>query len=143
MAKSREGGCVCGAVRYRVNAAPQVGLVCHCTWCQKRSGSAFASIAYFNEADVEFQGRMTMYEHRSDETGRWLRIEFRRAATRAAGDFGRDDGGPRRLSHRPAHLGAVSAAVGDGSGRGRGVREGVGGGYADTAVAAKTVTPAC
>jgi hypothetical protein len=77
MAKSREGGCVCGAVRYRLKADPQVGLVCHCTWCQKRTGSAFAPIAYFNEADVEFlQGKMTTYEHRSDETGRWLRIEF-------------------------------------------------------------------
>jgi hypothetical protein len=77
MANSREGGCVCGAARYRLKADPQVGLVCHCTWCQRRSGSAFAPIAYFNEADVEFlQGKMTKYEHRSDETGRWLRIEF-------------------------------------------------------------------
>ena len=77
MTESHEGGCVCGAVRYRVKAPPQAGLVCHCTWCQRRTGSAFAFAAYFNEADVELlQGRMTAYEHRSDETGRWLRIEF-------------------------------------------------------------------
>ena len=54
MTVSHEGGCVCGAVRYRVKAQPQAGLVCHCTWCQRRSGSAFAFVAYFNEADVEF-----------------------------------------------------------------------------------------
>lgn len=77
MGEMQEGGCVCGAVRYRVRAAPQAGLVCHCTWCQRRSGSAFSFVAYFNDADVEFlQGRLTRYEHRSDETGRWLRIEF-------------------------------------------------------------------
>lgn len=55
MGEIHEGGCVCGAVRYRVKAPPQAGLVCHCTWCQRRSGSAFAFVAYFNEADVEFQ----------------------------------------------------------------------------------------
>lgn len=77
MTVSHEGGCVCGAVRYRVKAQPQAGLVCHCAWCQRRTGSAFAFVAYFNEADVEFlRGRMTAYEHRSDETGRWLKIGF-------------------------------------------------------------------
>lgn len=77
MAKPGDGGCVCGAVRYRVQAPPQAGLVCHCRWCQRRTGSAFAFVAYFHEADVEFlQGTMTRYEHRSDESGRWLRIEF-------------------------------------------------------------------
>ena len=73
----REGGCVCGAVRYRIKADPQFGLVCHCTWCQRRSGSAFAFVAYCRTEDVEFNGgARTTYEHRSDETGRWLRIEF-------------------------------------------------------------------
>lgn len=77
MAKSREGGCVCGAVRYRVKADPQVGLVCHCTWCQKRTGSAFSFSAYFRDEDVEFLGgKLSKYEHRSDETGRRLRTEF-------------------------------------------------------------------
>lgn len=77
MGEMQEGGCVCKAVRYRVKFAPQAGLVCHCTWCQRRSGSAFSFVAYFNDADVEFlQGRLTRYEHRSDETARWLRIEF-------------------------------------------------------------------
>jgi hypothetical protein len=77
MEKRREGGCVCGAVRYRMKAEPQVGLVCHCTWCQKRTGSAFSFSAYFSDADVEFlQGKLSQYEHRSDETGRWLRTEF-------------------------------------------------------------------
>ena len=37
-----DGGCQCGRVRYRVEGKPPVGLaVCHCTECQRQSGSAF------------------------------------------------------------------------------------------------------
>jgi hypothetical protein len=72
-----EGGCLCGAVRYRVRGQPVVGLVCHCTFCQRRTGAAFAVLGYFEDCDVEFnRGRRTVYEHRSDESGRWLRTEF-------------------------------------------------------------------
>ena len=35
------GGCFCGACRYALFAAPYVVYVCHCTDCQKQSGSAF------------------------------------------------------------------------------------------------------
>ena len=65
MGQEMQGQCVCGAVRYRVKAKPQAGLVCHCAWCQRRSGSAFAFIAYFNEADAEFlQGKLTVNRDR-------------------------------------------------------------------------------
>ncbi|MFU0506693.1 GFA family protein [Pseudaminobacter sp. NGMCC 1.201702] len=37
-----EGGCRCGQVRFRVNAAPLVTMACHCTGCQKMSSSAFS-----------------------------------------------------------------------------------------------------
>lgn len=36
------GGCQCGAVRYRLSAAPATLYACHCQDCQKQSGSAFA-----------------------------------------------------------------------------------------------------
>jgi len=38
----REGGCACGQVRYRVEAEPLFVNQCHCTLCQRQSGSAFA-----------------------------------------------------------------------------------------------------
>lgn len=75
-AEIHEGGCLCGAVRYKVKAAPVIGTVCHCRFCQRRTGSAFAAMGYFREEDVELSGKLAMYEHRSDESGRWLRIEF-------------------------------------------------------------------
>lgn len=36
-----KGGCMCGALRYEVNAPPLMIYNCHCTNCQKISGSAF------------------------------------------------------------------------------------------------------
>lgn len=36
------GGCLCGAIRYRVVAEPLTVYACHCTDCQRRTGSAFA-----------------------------------------------------------------------------------------------------
>ena len=38
---SRDGGCQCGRVRYRFDGEPLGLAVCHCTECQKQSGSAF------------------------------------------------------------------------------------------------------
>src|SRR5271169_4888789 len=37
-----EGGCLCGAVRYRSDAEPVMQVVCHCETCRKNSGSAFS-----------------------------------------------------------------------------------------------------
>ena len=36
------GGCLCGALRYVVGAEPLTIYACHCTDCQRRTGSAFA-----------------------------------------------------------------------------------------------------
>ncbi|MGN6820917.1 MAG: GFA family protein [Sphingomonas sp.] len=36
-----EGGCACGAVRYRLASAPMIVHCCHCTNCQTETGSAF------------------------------------------------------------------------------------------------------
>jgi hypothetical protein len=38
---SLEGGCLCGAVRYRIHDDPLTLYACHCTDCQRQSGSAF------------------------------------------------------------------------------------------------------
>lgn len=38
------GGCLCGGVRYEFNAEPAMTAVCHCTHCQKTSGSAFSVV---------------------------------------------------------------------------------------------------
>lgn len=40
-----EGGCRCGALRFRVTKHPINTMVCHCTGCQRMSGSAFSTTA--------------------------------------------------------------------------------------------------
>jgi hypothetical protein len=42
MADRLEGGCSCGAVRYRLESAPMFVHCCHCRDCQRQTGSAFA-----------------------------------------------------------------------------------------------------
>ena len=77
MTETHSGGCVCGAVRYRVHGNPTVGTVCHCTFCQRRLASAFAVLVSFPQESVELlKGQLAEYEHRSDESGRWLRMNF-------------------------------------------------------------------
>jgi hypothetical protein len=47
------GGCQCGRVRYEIKANPLTLYVCHCTECQRQSGSAFAlSLAVARDAVV-------------------------------------------------------------------------------------------
>ena len=42
MDESYEGGCSCRAVRYRMTSRPLFVHCCHCRWCQRESGAAFA-----------------------------------------------------------------------------------------------------
>ena len=41
MSATREGGCSCGAIRYRLTSEPLVTHCCHCLNCQRQTGSAF------------------------------------------------------------------------------------------------------
>ena len=41
MSAQREGGCSCGAVRYRLTTDPLFVHCCHCLNCQRQTGSAF------------------------------------------------------------------------------------------------------
>ncbi len=36
-----DGGCTCRGVRYRMMTKPLFVHCCHCTWCQRETGSAF------------------------------------------------------------------------------------------------------
>jgi hypothetical protein len=51
-----EGGCTCGEVRYRLNRAPIIVHCCHCHWCQRETGSAFALNALIESAAVSLLG---------------------------------------------------------------------------------------
>lgn len=48
-----DGGCACGAVRYRMTSTPLFVHCCHCTWCQRETGSAFVLNAMIETDRVE------------------------------------------------------------------------------------------
>jgi hypothetical protein len=43
----QEGGCRCGQVRMKMNVPPFLTMACHCTGCQRMTGSAFSLSAAF------------------------------------------------------------------------------------------------
>lgn len=48
-----EGGCACGAVRYRLTAAPIFVNNCHCTLCQRQTGSTSVVNAFVEGDAIE------------------------------------------------------------------------------------------
>lgn len=48
-----EGGCTCGAIRYRLKDEPIVVHCCHCSSCQRETGTAFALNAVIEPERVE------------------------------------------------------------------------------------------
>jgi hypothetical protein len=48
-----EGGCTCGNVRYRLAGKPMIVHACHCSWCQRETGTAHALNALYEADRVE------------------------------------------------------------------------------------------
>jgi hypothetical protein len=69
------GGCLCGAVRYSGNAEPMFAGVCHCTDCQKFSGSAFASVIAVPMAAVAVTGTLKTFTKMGD-SGKPMHRQF-------------------------------------------------------------------
>ena len=63
------GGCECGKLRYRVTAKPVTYYACHCTVCQRQSGSAFGCSLMLPADGVEFDGEREIY-HCTGGSGR-------------------------------------------------------------------------
>ena len=53
MTETFDGGCDCGFVRYRMTSPPLFVHCCHCRWCQRETGSAFALNALIEAERVE------------------------------------------------------------------------------------------
>jgi hypothetical protein len=89
MSVLREGGCSCGAVRYRLASDPLFTHCCHCLNCQRQTGSAFV-INLLIEAD---------------------RVELLAGDPRPV-DVPRDDGSNQRIFRCPACQVAVFSEYG-------------------------------
>lgn len=54
MNKAAEGGCLCGAVRYRVSGQPVASTLCHCRSCRRASGGTNVAWAVFEKGNFEW-----------------------------------------------------------------------------------------
>ncbi len=64
--QERQGGCLCGRVRYVLKAEPRAVVICHCTHCQKQSGSPFSLNLVMRESDYAQSGETTVYVDSGD-----------------------------------------------------------------------------
>jgi hypothetical protein len=72
--KDYQGGCDCRNVRYRMASAPLIVHCCHCRWCQRETGAAFALNAMIEADRVQLlQGEVMVIETPSN-SGKGQRI---------------------------------------------------------------------
>jgi len=64
-----DGGCDCQAIRYRLISAPLFVHCCHCRWCQRESGAAFALNAMIESDRVLNLGLAPNVIHTPSQSG--------------------------------------------------------------------------
>lgn len=70
-----KGGCLCGKVRYELTQEPMATMVCHCTSCQKSTGTSFSIVSIVPENAVKLTGDLKTYADTSD-TGNAVNRSF-------------------------------------------------------------------
>lgn len=70
-----EGGCQCGAVRYRLKASPLSVYNCHCKDCQRFSGAAWSISMIVRDAEFEVSGAVDRYAKQAD-SGNVITMNF-------------------------------------------------------------------
>ena len=69
-----EGGCTCGHVRYRLAGKPLIVHACHCSWCQRETGTAHALNALYEADRVEHLKAEPEFIQTPSASGRGQRI---------------------------------------------------------------------
>jgi hypothetical protein len=69
-----DGGCTCRRVRYRMRSRPLFVHCCHCRWCQRETGSAFALNALIEADRVELLSGEVVPVETPSNSGKGQRI---------------------------------------------------------------------
>ena len=67
--------CCCGSLRAEATGKPAMVAACHCTECQRRTGSPFGVSTYFPKEQVRTEGPSKVYV-RGSGSGRKIKIHF-------------------------------------------------------------------
>lgn len=73
--ETHHGGCQCGQLRFETRGQPERAAVCHCRYCQTRTGSAFGVSIYFPADKVTLSGERKHYSF-TTESGRPFTTTF-------------------------------------------------------------------
>ena len=74
---TQHGRCLCGAVRFEASAQPVRVSFCHCRFCQRVTGAAYAVEPIFAQKDVTItRGRAKSYDHVSGGSGKVISTHF-------------------------------------------------------------------
>ena len=77
MTEGLEGGCLCAKVRFRTTQAPLRTIACHCTFCQRVTGSSYLAESMFPmNAVVLNAGALSSYAHISDGSRKKVFVHF-------------------------------------------------------------------
>jgi hypothetical protein len=75
MPKPYRGGCLCGAVRYQIDAEPALAGYCQCRDCQRETGGGHTCFVGFPVPSVAVTGTLRFHEVIAD-SGRGIRRGF-------------------------------------------------------------------
>ena len=64
------GGCRCSALRYEISRAPGLVYTCHCTECQRQTGSAFSMGVVLETEEFILSGARPRPIQRTADSGR-------------------------------------------------------------------------
>ena len=73
--QSRSAQCSCGQLRAQVLGEPVRISMCHCSACQRRTGSTYGAQARFPRAQVSITGRSSQYVRTAD-SGNQVHFHF-------------------------------------------------------------------
>jgi hypothetical protein len=71
---TRTAACSCGQLSLEAEGDPFHVSICHCTACQRRTGSAFGMQAGYRPGQITISGRSTEYPRTSDEADRKVHV---------------------------------------------------------------------
>jgi hypothetical protein len=100
MTANAEGGCLCGALRYRISGEAVATTLCHCGDCRRASGGTNVAWAVFDSQDFEWVAGEPA-DHQSSPGIHWL----------FCGTCGSTVG--YRRSERPGHMDVTTGTLDD------------------------------
>ena len=71
-----DGRCLCGKVTYHCDGEPMATLLCHCTDCQRQTGTAFSIVVGVEREALHVEGAVSSFTTVGEDTGEAVHREF-------------------------------------------------------------------